>query len=154
MQIPTSCLWSFFSFWFPSSNSFSCVEAVYFISFLLEATIRSRTVHTVVRGTDQFTHLCLNHISRRYAWLCFQKDRLHSACIINVWGYTEILPKEIPQGELYNSGCCSLASKIQSAFYERNRLFMAFRIESSISFLCQYWGEISLCHFSSSVVSS
>ena len=65
--------------WFPSSNSFPCAEAVYFVSFLHEATIRSRTVHTVARGTDQFTHLCILYISRRYAWLCFQKDRLHSA---------------------------------------------------------------------------
>ena len=79
MQIPTSCLRSLFSSWFPSSNSFPCIEAVYFVSFLHEATIRSRTVHTVVGGTDQFTHLCILHISRRYAWLCFQKDRLHSA---------------------------------------------------------------------------
>ena len=73
-----------FSSWFPSSNSFPCVEAVYFVSFLLEATIRSRTVHTVVREKDQFTHLCILHISRRYAWLCFQKDRLHSADAITI----------------------------------------------------------------------
>ena len=69
----------FFPYWFPSSNLFPCVEAVYFVSFFHEATIRSRTVHTVVRGTDQFTHLCVLHIGRRYAWLCFQKVCLHSA---------------------------------------------------------------------------
>ena len=33
----------------------------------------------MVRGTDQFTHLCVLHIGRRYAWLCFQRVRLHSA---------------------------------------------------------------------------
>ena len=53
----------------------SCV----FVPFFHEATIRSWTVHTVVRETDQFTHLCVLYIGRRYAWLCFQKDRLHSA---------------------------------------------------------------------------
>ena len=37
---------------------------MYFVSFFHEATIRSRTVHTVVRETDQFTHLCVLHIGR------------------------------------------------------------------------------------------
>ena len=74
----------FFPYWFPSSNLSPCVEAVYFVSFFHEATIRSRTVHTVVRGTDQFTHLCVLHIGRRYAWLCFQKVRLHSADVTTI----------------------------------------------------------------------
>ena len=77
--LPLSCSWCFFPYWFPSSNLFPCVEAVYFVSFFHEATIRWRTVHTVVRGTDQFTHLCVLHIGWRYAWLCFQKVRFHSA---------------------------------------------------------------------------
>ena len=64
-----------FSSWFPSSNTVSCVEAVYFVSFLHEVAITPRIVHTVVWST--------NNIYAYKSAIClimfWQKDPLHSA---------------------------------------------------------------------------
>ena len=64
-----------FSPWFPSSKSFPCVEAVYFVSF--PPWSDDQITNSAYSGTRN--GLCVLHIRRRYAWLCFQNDRLHSA---------------------------------------------------------------------------
>ena len=64
-----------FSSWFPSSNTVSCVEAVYFVSFLHEVAITSRIVHTVVRSTNNLYAYKLGICLIMFG----QKDHLHSA---------------------------------------------------------------------------
>ena len=57
---------------------------------------------------------------------------------------------------MLNISCrCSLAAKIQSEFYKRNQL--SYGIQPRVFHLLSnvyYSGEISLCYFSSSAVSS
>ena len=66
-----------FSPWLPSSNSVPCNKTVYFVSFLHEEAIISRTVYTVVQGAI-YACLCTSFKSA-ICLIMYPNDRLHSA---------------------------------------------------------------------------